>query len=149
MSERELDRTIAALTVKKMKKAGKYSSRKKDEERPTRRNEPPRRDKPPRRGVQFEEGKCNKCSWGNHEINRCPAQGKDCFDCGGFNHFAGSPACPSKGKAGRQTTRRVEGQEESSHTDGSNDSEVYDDGIFGVNRIRTIRLVRRVRTNNQ
>lgn len=141
MSEGELDRTIAALTVRKMKKAGKYSSRKKDKERPPRRNETPRRDEPPRRGVHFEDDKCNNCTWGNHDVNRCPARGKDCFDCGGSNHFAGSPACSSKGKAGRQTARRVEDYGETLPNEDSYDSDEYDDSLV-MSRIRTIRLLR-------
>ena len=97
MSEEELDKAIARLTVRKMKQSGKYSVRKKDP-------------KPQREGQTEKTDRCRSCRT-RHEPHRCPAKGKDCFDCEGSDHFANTPACPNK-KVTPHTTRRLTVEEE-------------------------------------
>ena len=70
LDEEEIDNMIDSLQIMKLKRAGKYSARNR------------RQDFPP----------CNRCST-SHEPSRCPANGKECFTCGGENHFAGSKIC--------------------------------------------------------
>ena len=75
MTQEEIDDMIESLQVMKLKKAGKYSNRHK--------------------------GSCNRCNT-NHQSGRCPANGKECFTCGGKNHFARAPVCP-----GKKTVKRI------------------------------------------
>ena len=74
--EDEIDSLIDTLKVMKLKKAGRYSNRKKTP-KPT--------------GIV----PCNNCS-SEHAPHRCPANGKDCFACGGKNHFSNSKNCKKK-----------------------------------------------------
>ena len=74
MSDDELDDLMNTLQVMKLRKQGKYSARTP--------KEPPK-------------GSCRNCS-SAHLPGRCPANGKDCFTCGGKNHFSRAPACPKK-----------------------------------------------------
>lgn len=74
MDEDEIDDLIDSLKVMKLKKVGKYSSKFKKKE---------------------EGGSCTRCLT-DHDPGRCPAYGKECFACGGKNHFARSAACRPK-----------------------------------------------------
>ena len=69
MSQEEIDEMIETLKVMKLKKAGKYSNRHK--------------------------GSCNRCN-SSHQPGRYPANGKECYTCGGKNHFARTSICPEK-----------------------------------------------------
>lgn len=66
-NDEEIDDLIESLQVMKLRKAGRYSNRRKS-------------------------SNCLNCS-SEHAPNRCPAKGKECFTCGGRNHFSNSKAC--------------------------------------------------------
>ena len=70
----EIDGLIESLQVMKLRKAGKFSSRKQKTK------------------SEYQKNSCNNCS-SDHPPNRCPANGKECFTCGGRNHFSNSKAC--------------------------------------------------------
>ena len=74
--EDEIDNLIDTLKVMKLKKAGRYSNRKKALK--------------PSGSIS-----CNNCS-SEHAPHRCPANGKECFACGGRNHFSNSKNCKKK-----------------------------------------------------
>ena len=74
MDEEEIDKLMNSLKVMKMKKAGKYSSKFKKKD---------------------DGASCSRCLT-EHDPGRCPAYGKECFTCGGKNHFARSPTCKTK-----------------------------------------------------
>ena len=112
MSEEELDRAIADLTIRKLKKSGKYSVRKKDA---------PSKTKTTNILYQDKAERCRHCNT-RHEPHRCPAKGKECFQCEGADHFANTPACTFK----RGTTRRlVEEEQEEEIEDGPSDTESH------------------------
>ena len=116
MSEEELDRAIADLTIRKLKKSGKYSVRKKDAPSKTKTTNILSQDKAER---------CRHCNT-RHEPHRCPAKGKECFQCEGADHFANTPACTFK----RGTTRRlVEEEREEELEDGASDTESHTGSI--------------------
>ena len=73
MEEEEIDDMIVSLQIMKLKKAGKYSAR--------------------NNRLRPEHPTCLHCS-ALHEPTRCPAKGKECFSCGGKDHFSGSRLCP-------------------------------------------------------
>ena len=139
MSEEEIDRTIATLTVRKMKKSGKYSVRRKEER--------PKKEVPAERS-----DRCRNCR-SRHDPHRCPAKGKDCFDCEGSDHFANTPACPNK-RVTSHTTRRLAVEEENSEVEES-DSETDARDSHRVGRISvwdwnsTIRRVEAVEETNK
>ncbi len=72
MSASMIDDMTGSLQAMKLRKAGKYSARNKD-------NKP----------------LCQRCST-QHPPERCPANGKTCFECGGRDHFAKAKICPKK-----------------------------------------------------
>ena len=74
LGEEEIDDMIDSLQIMKLKKAGKYSARYRNRQ---------------------EYPSCNRCN-ASHEPHRCPANGKECFSCGGRNHFSGSKICLTK-----------------------------------------------------
>lgn len=147
MSEDELDRTIAQLTVHKMKRAGKYSVRRK-EEKPKRGFE-----KEPKRGFEKEKtDRCRNCRT-RHDPHRCPAKGKECFDCEGDDHFANTPACPNR-KTASHTTRRLAVEEENPEDERSEgDTDTGDSYRVGRittwDRDKTIRRVETVKESNK
>ena len=121
MSEEELDKAIADLTIRKLKKSGKYSVRKKDaSSRPKPTNNPP----------QERTERCRSCN-SRHEPHRCPAKGKECFQCDGADHFANTPSCPLK----RSTTRKL--TEEEGYMEEVEDS-LSDDETHTVHRVGRI-----------
>ena len=69
MKDDEIDNIIDALQVMKLRKPGKYSGRK------------------PANKLQ-----CQRCN-SSHPPERCPSNGKTCFECGQKDHFAKSLAC--------------------------------------------------------
>ena len=71
MDEEEIEDMIHTLQVMKLKKAGKYSIRFKN------------------------RNSCTRCN-SEHAPERCPANGRECFKCGGKNHFVNSQSCPKK-----------------------------------------------------
>ena len=83
VTEEDIDTAISNLTVMKLKKAGKYSVRRKDQF--TR----------PAGAATKSYSDCSNCK-SKHEQGRCPASGKTCFDCDQANHFAGSKACAKR-----------------------------------------------------
>merc|ERR1712080_519209 len=36
---------------------------------------------------------CRKCGFDSHMSGKCPAIGKECYRCGGKDHFGQAPAC--------------------------------------------------------
>ena len=85
MSETEIEDMIETLSIMKVKKQGKYSGR-------------------PRREAQRPlTSHCRNCQ-SDHPPGRCPANGKECFACGGSNHFSRSDACPKS----RRIVKRVQ-----------------------------------------
>ena len=103
MTEEEIDKAIARLSVKKMRKSGKYSMRKKDKDKQTYKQN---RSQGQRQHTD-QRNTCPRCR-GKHEPHRCPARGKECFECDGQDHFANTPACPLNKKSREYTTKRVE-----------------------------------------
>ena len=125
MSEEELDRAIADLTIRKLKKSGKYSVRKKDAPSKTKASN------------ILSEDKAERCRYCNtrHEPHRCPAKGKECFQCEGADHFANTPACTFK----RGTTRRlVEEEREEEVEDDPSDTESHT--VHRVHRVGRIEV---------
>ena len=86
-TEEDLDTAISNLTVMKRKKAGKYSMRSK--------------------GEGDRKGSCSSCT-SSHETGRCPARGRECFDCGEKNHFAKSKACTKTSSTKGKTTKKAD-----------------------------------------
>ena len=86
MSETEIEDMIETLSVMKIKKQGRYSGR-------------PRRELP-----RPQTNPCKNCLSDYHPPGRCPANGKECFACGGSNHFSRSENCPKS----RNTLKRVQ-----------------------------------------
>ena len=86
-TEEDLDTAISNLTVMKLKKAGKYSMRSK--------------------GEGDRKGSCSSCT-SSHETGRCPARGRECFDCGEKNHFAKSKACTKTSSTKGKTTKKAD-----------------------------------------
>ena len=41
---------------------------------------------------------CKKCGFDSHMSGKCPAAGKECYRCGGRDHFGHAPACSGKKK---------------------------------------------------
>ena len=76
MSDTEIDEMMETLSVMKLRKQGRYSGR-------------------PRRDTQTQQNnpQCRNCVT-THPPGRCPANGKECFACGGLNHFSRTEACP-------------------------------------------------------
>ena len=84
--EEEKDRLERNLQIMRLRKEGKYSSR--------------------RRGG--EEGqKCRNCDLTHEVRGECSAKGKTCYRCEGTDHFARAPACPGKPRRPK-TTKKVE-----------------------------------------
>jgi hypothetical protein len=81
-----------ALDVMKVRNHGKYSFKGKSEE-----NNP------------NEQDECRDCGL-RHGDGRCPAAGRDCYECYGRGHFARAAACPGRqgGESGKENgaTRR-------------------------------------------
>ena len=71
----------------KLKKARKYSMRSK--------------------GEGDRKGSCSSCT-SSHETGRCPARGRECFDCGEKNHFAKSKACTKTSSTKGKTTKKAD-----------------------------------------
>ena len=100
MSVEDIDDQIQALQVMKVKKQGRYSAK----------SNRCRKDKEEK--AKLKPGDCNTCS-ARHIPGKCIAQGKECFTCGGRNHFSGSKACAA---ALGRTVNRVEGEDRSSYS---------------------------------
>ena len=92
LSEDEIDRAIADLTIRKLKKSGKYSVRKKDSSIRVKSTQ----------GAREKADRCRSCN-SRHDPHRCPAKNKECFQCEGKDLFANTPACPMK----KSTTRKL------------------------------------------
>ena len=118
MSDSEIDDMMEALSVMKIKRQGKYSSRPKRETR-----------KPP-------PGDCRYCK-SDHPPRRCPASGRECFTCGGLNHFSNTEACPRT----KKSVKRLELQEEQSTS--------YVDTAVEPDELRMISIVGRVQPNTR
>ena len=71
-NDEEIDDLIESLQVMKLRKAGRFSNR--------------------RRPSTNQNNSCPNYS-SEHAPNRCPAKGKECFTCGGRNHFSNSKTC--------------------------------------------------------
>ena len=123
---------LEELQVRKLRQSGKYSGRWKGEEETKER--------------------CPRCTYEKHqEGNKCPAEGRECRECGKEGHFAKSKICAGKKK---KTTRRVKKEESSSSSsteeeDGEERGKVYKvekvrqwPGTEGGARRRTVRHVR-------
>ena len=119
MSDTEIDEMIETLSIMKIRKQGRYSAR-------------PRREAP-----APQQYLCRNCSTA-HPGGRCPASGKECFTCGGYNHFSRAEACPKF----RRTVKRFQPQPED--TAGN-----YADTAMNLNEIKMISTVGRLETNHQ
>lgn len=98
--EEEIDRLERNLQIMRLRKEGKYSSR--------------------RRGG--EEGqKCRSCDLIHEVRGECSAKGKTCYRCEGTDHFARAPACPGKSKRSK-TTKKVEKVDTSTSSDSESSS---------------------------
>ena len=98
--EEEIDRLERNLQIMRLRKEGKYSSR--------------------RRGG--EEGqKCRSCDLIHEVRGECSAKGKTCYRCEGADHFARAPACPGKSKRSK-TTKKVEKVASSTSSDSESSS---------------------------
>ena len=101
MGDDEIDEMIDTLQVMKLKRAGKYSARNRN-----------RQDFPP----------CNRCS-SVHEPQRCPSNGKECFSCGGKNHFSGSKICSATKRPSaemKETAKLASSEDDTSRHNTSN-----------------------------
>ena len=58
------------------------------------------------KGEGDRKGSCSSCT-SSHETGRCPARGKECYDCGEKNHFAKSKACTKTSSTKGRTTKKV------------------------------------------
>ena len=103
----ELEDLLSALKVRQHKK---YSGR----------------FKPQESRVRSSGSKCKNCDL-PHQEGDCRAAGKECFQCGGFGHYARATACPKRtlGRGGEKrrgfsTSKRVQEEETtSSDSEGS------------------------------
>ena len=84
MNSEEIDNTIETLQVMKVRKQGKYSFRN-------------------GRG-RINRSNCRNCTSDHHQ-GRCPASGKECYTCGGRNHFSCTQVCPGKNVIESRSTR--------------------------------------------
>lgn len=122
MSENEIDDMMDTLSVMKIRKQGKYSSR-------------PRRDPP--QSAQVQHTNCRSCQT-EHPQGRCPAYGKECFSCGGHNHFSRSEACPKSKRA----VKRIQDQHEET-------SEDYAVTAMDLKEIKMVSIVGRLQTDSK
>ena len=117
MSDSEIEDMMEALSVMKVKRQGRYSSR-------------------PRRDFRKPSVKCKNCQ-SEHPPRRCPANGKECFTCGGINHFSNTEACPKT----RKSVKRVDHSEELAST--------YFETATEPEELRMISIVGRVEPNDR
>lgn len=115
MSATEIDQMIDTLSVMKVRKQGKYSGR-------------PQREQP--------KSNCRNCIT-DHPQGRCPAYGKECFACGGANHFSRSEACPKF----RKPVRRVEYHQEPTYD--------YAATAMNSDTLKMISIVGRLQTHHK
>ena len=119
MSETEIDNMMETLSVMKVKKQGKYSGR------------------PQREPQKIQYNQCRNCLT-EHPQGRCPAYGRECFACGGHNHFSRSEVCPKYKKA----VRRVQYYQDEP-------AENYATTAMDQNEIKMVSIVGRLQTNNK
>ena len=119
MSETEIEDMIETLSIMKVKKQGKYSGR-------------PRREAP-----RPQTSHCRNCL-SDHPPGRCPANGKECFACGGFNHFSRSDACPKA----RRIVKRIQYDTENPTSD-------YASTAMSHEGVRMISTVGRLETSHK
>ena len=108
--EEEIDRLERNLQIMRLRKEGKYSSR--------------------RRGG--EEQKCRNCDLSHEAREECSAKGKTCYRCDGKDHFARAPACPGKPRKSK-STRKVEKVKDTSTSSDSESST----STTGIKRVET------------
>ena len=106
----EIDDLIESLQVMKLRKAGKFSGRKQKGK------------------TQNQQSPCINCS-SDHPPNRCPANGKECFTCGGRIHFSNSKACKQP-----KDIKYMEAEYESSSSD--EEDNYAQSAMAGVSKIR-------------
>ena len=92
--DEDIEQLERELQIMKLRRTGKYSSK----------------------GIKGEEKKCRKCSTSHSREEECPAKGKTCYKCEGFDHFARSPACPGK-KTSAKRLEESQSSEDSSSED--------------------------------
>ena len=128
----EIDRLEQNLQVMKLRREGKYSSR--------------------RRGG--EESKCKNCDLHHEAREECPAKGRICYKCEGKDHYARAPACPGDKGRRTKTTKKVE--EIKNHSSTSSDSETSTTGVKRLQAVHwpgtkgsaKVRQLRRVNTKS-
>ena len=114
ITDAEIDTLRDALTVMKMKKAGKYSNR---------------HEKNKAGGSGTWQEQCNACLRKHTPSRRCPAVGRTCFDCNGEGHFSKSPLCSKQGNINKMT--------EEQYTDSESETDDYSSTVLkAVGRIR-------------
>ena len=121
MSETEIDDLMETLSVMKIRKQGRYSGR-------------PRRPQQ----IAMQPIHCRNCVT-EHPQGRCTAYGKQCFSCGGMNHFSRSEACPKS----RKTVRRME------HYQHEEQPEDYASTAMDTKDLRMISIVGRLQTDHK
>ena len=109
--EEEIDRLERNLQIMRLRKEGKYSSR--------------------RRGGG-EEQKCRNCDLSHEAREECSAKGKTCYRCDGKDHFARAPACPGKPRKSK-STKKVEKVKDTSTSSDSESST----STTGIKRVET------------
>ena len=107
-TDEEIELMEAEMKVMKLRKQGKFSSRRQGEDKK----------------------KCRNCNLVHIEGEECSAKGKTCYKCEGQDHYARAPACPKSRTRGREekTTKKVTEKT----TDSDTDSISSDSGIRSV-----------------
>ena len=104
-TDEEIELMEAEMKVMKLRKQGKFSSRRQGEDKK----------------------KCRNCNLVHIEGEECSAKGKTCYKCEGQDHYARAPACPKSRTRGREekTTKKVTEKTTDSDTDSiSSDSDI-------------------------
>ena len=105
-TDEEIEQMKADLKVMKLRRQGKFSSR--------------------RQGAE-DRKKCSNCNLVHTNGDECSAKGRTCYKCDGQDHYARAPACPgSKGKSKEgSSTKKVSERDTDTDTDSNNsDQEV-------------------------
>ena len=130
----EIEEMEADLKVMKLRRQGRYSSR--------------------RQGGESRK-RCRNCNLVHAEGDECSAKGRTCYKCDGQDHFARAPACPGskeKGKV-RSSTKKVTERDTATDSDSSDtDQEVrrVESRVWpGTTKSAKPKLLRRVQAGKE
>ena len=130
----EIEEMEADLKVMKLRRQGRYSSR--------------------RQGTETRK-KCKNCNLTHREEEECSAKGRTCYKCDGQDHFARAPACPgskARGK-GSSSTKKVSEKDTATDSDSDNSDQevrrVESRAWPGTAKSAKPRLLRRVQAGEQ